>query len=124
MKKCFLIVLMVLCAVVALVPLSVYAAPSCLYSLSISPNPIAFSAQDPGTPSGPLAVTIRNNSTEYSLGACSSVTGITVGESGDMLDVFSIDSENCDSLSRGASCTANMIFTPAAEGGVYRHLYS
>ena len=79
-------------------------------AFSLSPASLAFAAQPVGVASAPLTLTVTNSG-----GASMSNVGFEIA--GASAASFSMGTTTCGSnLAKGSSCTAQVIFTPAANG--------
>ena len=79
-------------------------------ALGVNPPSLSFSAQQPGVPSAPQTVTVSNTG-----GAPMANVGFQV--TGPAAASYSVGASTCGAvLNGGASCTAQVVFTPAATG--------
>lgn len=118
MKKIFLIGFAAIFAVSASLMIAETAAvtPGCIYSITAAPDTINFGPQTVGTNSGAQAITITNTS-DNEFGTCSPLT-ISLSIIDVQASQFEIESEDCVDLALGATCTANILFSPDEEGGI------
>lgn len=80
--------------------------------IAISPSSLNFALQQPGAVSAPQTVTVKNNG-----GAAMANVGFQISGAG--ASSFSVGASTCGAtLAAGASCMAQVTFTPAATGGI------
>ena len=115
-KKILIIGLSGIVAISAMLAIStkLVASIPCEYSITANPASLDFGNQAAGTDTGSRTVTIRNSSILWA-GPCNELT-VGVSLAGPGAGQFVIDSENCTTLALGAECTANIVFSPDAEG--------
>ena len=81
-------------------------------ALSTSPASLSFLAQTVATGSAPLTLTVTNSGGSSLANVGLQITGAGSGS-------FSVGTTNCGALlNSGSNCTAQVIFTPAAAGGL------
>jgi len=81
-------------------------------ALSVTPSSLSFSKQQPGVASAPQTVTVSNTGGAALAGVGFQITGPAVAS-------YLLSATNCgENLVGGGSCTAQVVFTPAATGAV------
>jgi hypothetical protein len=80
-------------------------------TIAVSPTSLSFAAQQVGVASSPLTLTVTNIGGAPMAGLTFSITGTSAGS-------FSTGTATCaTTLVSGASCTVQVVFTPAGAGG-------
>jgi len=81
-------------------------------ALSVSPSSLSFAAQTVGQPSAPVALSVTNS-------GASSMSNIGLQVTGMGAASFTVATNTCGALlNSGSSCAAQVVFTPAAAGGI------
>jgi hypothetical protein len=80
--------------------------------LTVTPASLSFPQQQPGVASAPQSVTITNSGSETAAGLDLQITGPAAGN-------YSLGAGTCGAqLNGGSSCTAQVVFKPAAAGPI------
>jgi hypothetical protein len=112
MKKILLIgFAAVICAIACIMAELNLNAEACTYSITIDPSfPLNFGLQPVLTTSAEQPVQVTNSSS-----CTADLTGVTIEIQGTYAKYFKIVSDDCsDTLAQGATCTAQVVFSPKA----------